>query len=69
MDGGVRRKMEMAERVLAFLRAHPFSDPSEQAIVARLEERHRRAEALALQQRSSSAPGRRTDAETSCAAT
>lgn len=50
MKGVVRSRLEMAGRVRAFLRAHPFSDPTAAALVARFEERVSRAEALAVQQ-------------------
>lgn len=41
----------MAVRVREFSRAHPFTDPSAQAVLARFEERLTRAESLAVQQR------------------
>jgi hypothetical protein len=47
----VRRKLEMATRVLEFSRAHPSTDASQAGLVAKLEERIARADALILQQR------------------
>jgi hypothetical protein len=47
----IRRKLEMAGRVLDFSRAHPGKDPSYAAILSRLEDGIERAEQLARQQR------------------
>src|SRR3989442_7040983 len=43
--------MEMARRVLEFLQAHPFTDPTALEVQARFEEKLTRAEALAVDQR------------------
>lgn len=51
MNRNVRRKLEMAVRVQEFSRAHPADDPSYATMLARLENRLGRAEALATQQR------------------
>ena len=48
MRATVRRKMEMADRALDFLRAHPFSDPSHLTVVQGLEARLARITALAV---------------------
>lgn len=50
MQDDVRRKLEMAVRVRDFSRTHPSSDVNAQGLLARLEERIGRAEALAGQQ-------------------
>lgn len=50
MQDDVRRKLEMAVRVRDFSRTHPSSDENAQGLLARLEERIGRAEALAGQQ-------------------
>jgi hypothetical protein len=47
----IRRRLEMAGRVLDFSRAHPGKDPSYAGILSRLEEGIERAEQLARQQR------------------
>ncbi len=46
----VRRKLEMAVRVRDFNRAHPFSDPSHEALVVRLADLVARAAPLAVQE-------------------
>jgi hypothetical protein len=46
-----RRNLEMATRAMEFSRAHPFSDASEAGMIAKLEERIARADALIKQQR------------------
>jgi hypothetical protein len=51
MDARLRRRLEMAERVRDFLRAHPTDGVAEGAALARLEELVARAEVLASQQR------------------
>ena len=48
MRATVRRKMEMADRALDFLRAHPSSDPSHLTVVQGLEARLARITALAV---------------------
>ena len=48
----VRRKLEMAVRVRDFLAAHPFTDPSHQAIGARFGDLVTRAHGLAGQEQS-----------------
>jgi len=50
MDARLRRRLEMAERVRDFLRAHPTDGVAEGAALARLEELVARAEVLASQQ-------------------
>jgi hypothetical protein len=50
MQSSTRRKLEMADRVREFSRAHPFSDPSHQAVVTRFEERLAKAHELAVQE-------------------
>ncbi len=52
MLSDVRRKLEMAVRVRDFLKAHPFTDPSHQAIGARFGDLVTRAQALAVQEQS-----------------
>lgn len=52
MLGNVRRKLEMAVRVRDFLAAHPFTDPSHQAIGARFGDLVTRAQSLAVQEQS-----------------
>jgi hypothetical protein len=51
MNKVVRRKLEMAERVQAFSRAHPSADANYASVLGRLEERIARMEVLAAQQR------------------
>lgn len=51
MDRITRRKPEMAVRVRDFSRAHPSADASYAPVLARLEDRVGRMEALAAQQR------------------
>lgn len=51
MKADVRRKLEMAARVRNFSRAHPSTDPSHTTVLARLEDRLTRADALAVQER------------------
>jgi len=51
MEKGIRWKLAMAARVLDFARAHPSDDGSYNTLVSRLEDRVKRADALALQQR------------------
>jgi len=51
VDARLRRRLEMAERVRDFLRAHPTDGVAEGAALARLEELVARAEVLASQQR------------------
>ena len=51
MNAEVRRKIEMAARVREFSRAHPSDDPSYATMLARLEDRLARADALATQER------------------
>jgi hypothetical protein len=50
MQSSTRRKLEMADRVREFSRAHPFSDPSHQAVVTRFEERLAKGHELAVQE-------------------
>lgn len=52
MNRDVRRKIEMALRVREFSQAHPFTDPSSAAVLARFDERLTRVETLAIKQRS-----------------
>jgi hypothetical protein len=52
MNAEVRRKLEMVVRVRDFSRAHPSTDANYASVLARLEDRIARAEALAAQQRS-----------------
>jgi hypothetical protein len=52
MNRIVRRRLEMAIRVRDFSRAHPAADASYAAVVARLEDRIARMEAVAKQQQS-----------------
>ena len=52
MNADVRRKIEMSARVREFSRAHPSDDPSYATMLARLEDRLSRADALATQERS-----------------
>jgi len=51
MQAPVRRKLSMAVRVRDFNRAHPSDDVTFNKVVAALEERLARADALAIQQR------------------
>ncbi len=51
MDAVVRRTLDMADRVRGFNLAHPSDDATIASVVARLEERITRANALAMQQR------------------
>jgi hypothetical protein len=51
MKAVVRRKFEMATRVVEFSRAHPSTDASQDGVVAKLEDRIARADALITQQR------------------
>jgi hypothetical protein len=51
MERITRRKIEMATRVLEFVRAHPSTAPSYATLLARLEDRLTRAETLATQER------------------
>lgn len=51
MNADVRRKLVMGARVREFSRAHPSEDPSHATLLARLEDRLTRADALATQQR------------------
>ena len=51
MDARLRRRLEMAERVRDFLRAHPTDGVAEGAVLARLEQLIQRADVLAGQQR------------------
>ena len=51
MDARLRRRLEMAQRVRDFLRAHRTDGAAEVAVIARLEELVQRAEVLAAQQR------------------
>ena len=51
MNSEVRAKLLMGARVREFSRAHPADDPGYIALVARLEDRLARADALAAQQR------------------
>lgn len=51
MQVAVRRKLEMAARVRDFSRAHPSKNAGYDSVLARLEERLGRADALATQQR------------------
>jgi hypothetical protein len=50
MDGGVRRKLEMAARVRLFSRSHPSTEPTYEQVLGRLEAGLARAEALAARQ-------------------
>jgi hypothetical protein len=66
MRSGVRRKLEMGARVRDFCRAHTSTDPSHATVLARLEDRLDRADALATQERAGriaemSAAGRRDE--------
>ena len=54
MQQQIRWKLAMAARVLDFARAHPSDDVSYNALVSRLEDRVKRGDALALQQRDGS---------------
>lgn len=51
MRDTIRRRIEMAGRVLDFSRAHPGTDPSYAGILSRLQESIEKAEQLARQQR------------------
>jgi hypothetical protein len=51
MRADIRRKMAMADRALDFAAAHPSTDASYNALVARLKDRLARADQLAIQQR------------------
>lgn len=51
MRGEIRRKIEMATAALEFCRAHPSDDASYATMLARLEERVTRADALAVLER------------------
>jgi hypothetical protein len=51
MKHSIRRRLDMAGRVLDFSRAHPGSDPSYAGILSRLENGIEKAEQLARQQR------------------
>lgn len=51
MRSVVRRKLEMGGRVVEFSRAHPSTDASQGSVLAKLEERIARADALITQQR------------------
>lgn len=51
MRAVVRRKLEMASRVLEFLRAHPSGDATVEGVIAKLAERIARADTLITQQR------------------
>src|ERR1041384_726804 len=51
MRAVVRRILAMAVRVLDFIRAHPSTEASYVAVVSRLEERLKRADTLAVQER------------------
>jgi hypothetical protein len=50
MKTTIRRKLDMASRVLEFCRAHPAADPSYVAVLARLGDRIARAEELAKEE-------------------
>ena len=50
MQAHIRRKLAMAARALDFAQAHPFTDPSYTTLVARLQDRIARADALVVQQ-------------------
>ena len=54
MEQEIRWKLAMAARVLDFARAHPSADVSCNTLVSRLEDRVKRGDALALQQREGS---------------
>jgi hypothetical protein len=51
MQAVIRRKLSMAGKALAFERAHPSTDASHQAVVARLEEVVTRVDAVFTQER------------------
>lgn len=50
MLASVRRRLEMAVRARDFTRAHPYTDPSHEAVAARFGELVARAQALAVQE-------------------
>src|ERR1041384_948817 len=52
MKAVVRRILSMAVRVLDFIRDHPSTETGFVAVVSRLEERVKRADTLAVQERS-----------------
>lgn len=51
MDGGMRRRLEMAGRVRVFSRSHPSTEPTYEQVLGRLEAGLARAETLAARQR------------------